>query len=168
MGVKVLITSRNRIGRPAVTRIACGVAVAGFMSIASIGAANAIEPKNDSETAAVNARLLQTEMMVAALTCDLRTQYNTAVRTFEKELIRHGKVLRKMFRRSHGAAAQRKLDKYITQLANDASSRSNYDRRTYCRTASLLFENVLASKSGGFDQLTKKLIQEAALPIKSR
>ena len=73
-----------------------------------------------------------------------------------------------MFRRNHGASAQKKLDVYITQLANDASARSNYDRLTYCRTATNLFDDVLASKSGGFDQLTKKLIQEAALPIPSR
>ncbi len=145
-----------------------GIAVAGFVSIVSAGAASAIEPKSDSEAAAVNARLLQTEMMVAALTCDLRPQYNTAIRTFETELVRHGQVLRKMFRRNHGAGGQRQLDKYITRLANDASARSNRDRLGFCRTAASLFDNVLASRSGGFDQLTKRLIQEAALPIQAR
>jgi hypothetical protein len=150
-------------------RAVCGLAVAGFVSVVVTGAAHAAEPRNASETAAVNARLLQTEMMVAALACDLRPQYNQAIRTYEKELVRHGKVLRTMFRRDHGASAQRQLDRYITRLANDASSRSNYDRITYCRTASTLFSNVLASRSGGgFDQLTQKLIQEAALPIPSR
>lgn len=149
-------------------RAVCGIAVAGFVSVVSTGAAQAIEPRNSSETAAVNARLLQTEMMVAALACDLRPQYNRAVRTFEKELVGHGKVLRKMFRRSHGASAQRHLDRYITRLANEASARSNYDRVTYCRTAASLFGDVLASRSGGFDQMTLKLIQEAAVPIQSR
>lgn len=145
-----------------------GVAVAGFVSVVGIGAAAAVEPRNGNETAAVNARLLQTEMMVAALACNLRPQYNKAVRTFEKELVRHGKVLRTMFRRDHGASAQRQLDRYITQLANEASARSNYDRVTYCRTASLLFSDVLAPRSGGFDQMTQKLIQEAAVPIQTR
>ncbi|MFT5180376.1 MAG: hypothetical protein ACI8S3_000249 [Alphaproteobacteria bacterium] len=149
-------------------RAACCVAVAAFVSAASIGAANAVEPKGASETAALNARLLQTEMMVAALACDLRPRYNKAMRTFQNELVGHGKVLRSIFRRNHGASAQRQLDKYITQLANDASARSNYDRISYCRTATALFDDVLASSSGGFDQLTKKLIQEAALPIPSR
>lgn len=147
---------------------ACVVVVAGLVSVANIGAANAFELKGASETAAVNARLLQTEMMVAALACDLRPQYNHAIRKFEKELVGHGKVLRKIFRRNHGASAQRRLDKYITQLANDASARSNYDRLSYCRTAASLFADVLASSSSGFDQLTKKLIQEAAVPIKTR
>lgn len=148
-------------------RTACGVAVATLVSVAGIGSANAIELKGPAEKAAVNARLLQTEMMVAALTCDLRPRYNTAMRTFQNELVGHGKVLRSIFKRNHGASAQRQMDKYITQLANDASARSNYDRRTYCQTAASLFDDVLAS-SGGFDQMTKKLIQEAALPIKSR
>ena len=146
----------------------CGIAVAGFVSVVSISTAQAIEPRNPSETAAVNARLLQTEMMVAALACNLRPQYNRAVRTFEKELVGHGKVLRKMFRRNHGASAQRQLDRYITRLANEASARSNYDRVTYCQTAASLFGSVLASRSGGFDQMTQKLIQEAAVPIQSR
>lgn len=149
-------------------RVVCGIAVAGLVSVVSTGVAHAIEPRNSNETAAVNARLLQTEMMVAALACDLRPQYNRAVRTFEKELVGHGKVLRRMFRRSHGAAAQRHLDKYITRLANEASARSNYDRATYCRTAASLFGDVLASRSGGFDQMTQKLIQEAAVPIQTR
>lgn len=149
-------------------RAVCGIAVAGLVSVASTGAAHAIEPRNSSETAAVNARLLQTEMMVAALACDLRPQYNRAVRIFEKVLVGHGKVLRGMFRRSHGASAQRHLDRYITRLANEASARSNYDRATYCRTAASLFGDVLASRSGGFDQMTQKLIQEAAVPIQTR
>ena len=153
---------------PKLRQAACGLAVAGLVSVAGTGAASAIEPKGAGETAAINARLLQTEMMVAALACDLRPRYNEAIRTFEKELIGHGKLLRAMFRRNHGASAQKKLDVYITQLANDASARSNYDRLTYCPTATNLFDDVLASKSGGFDQLTKKLIQEAALPIPSR
>jgi len=108
-------------------------------------------------------------MMVAALACDMRPQYNKAVRTYEKELVRHGKALRDMFKRDYGASAQRKLDKYITQLANDASARSNRDRAAYCRSASLLFGDVMAARTnGGFDRLTEKLVQEAALPIQSR
>lgn len=149
-------------------RTACGVAVATLVSVAAIGSANAIEIKGPTEKAAIDARLLQTEMMVAALACDLRPRYNSAMRTFQNELIGHGKVLRSIFNRNHGASSQRQLDKYITQLANDASARSNYDRRTYCQTAVTLFDDVLSSSSGGFDQMTKKLIQEAALPIKSR
>lgn len=168
LGVKVLNASKVGIRFLKLRHAACGVAVAGIVSVTSVTAASAFETRNASERAAVNARLLQTEMMVAALTCDLRPQYNRAVRTFQKDLVRHGKVLRKMFRRDHGASAQRRLDKYITQLANDASARSNKDRATYCRTATALFANVLASGPSGFDRLTQQLIQEAALPIQTR
>lgn len=164
----MLNASLNGIQVPKLKRIACGVSIAALVSVASIGAAGAVEPKGARETAAINARLLQTEMMVAALACDLRPRYNKAMRTFQNQLVGHGKVLRSIFRRDYGASAQRRLDKYITQLANDASSRSNYDRIAYCRTAMELFDDVLASPSGGFDQLTRKLIQEASLPIPSR
>ena len=153
---------------PRLKRTAFGLVVASVISVAGMDVAKAIEPKTASEVAAVNARLLQTEMMVAALTCDLRPQYNRAVRAFERELVHHGQVLRTMFKRSYGGGAQRQLDKYITRLANDASARSNRNRVAFCRTAASLFENVLASRSGGFDQLTERLIQEAALPIQAR
>ncbi len=168
MGVKVLNASLDGIRLLKLKRAACGVAVAGIVSVASFTAASAFETRNANERAAVNARLLQTEMMVAALTCDLRPQYNRAVKTYRKDLVRHGKVLRKMFRRDHGASAQRRLDKYITQLANDASARSNGDRASYCRTATALFAEVLASGPNGFDSITQQLIQEAALPIQTR
>ena len=168
MGVTVLNGSLDGTRIVKLKRAAYGVAVAGLLSVASAGTASAFQPQNASEVAAINARLLQTEMMVAALTCDLRSQYNTAVRTFETDLVRHGKVLRKMFRRDHGASAQRRLDKYITQLANDASARSNHNRATSCRTATSLFADVLASGPGGFDQMTQQLIQQAALPIQTR
>ena len=92
MGVKVLNAALDGIRTLKLRRAACGVAVAGLVSVASIGTASAFETRNAQEVAAVNARLLQTEMMVAALTCDLRSQYNTAVRAFEKDLVRHGKI----------------------------------------------------------------------------
>lgn len=149
-------------------RVVRAAALAAVISFAATGAAQAIEARNAKESAAINARLLQTEMMVAALACDMRPQYNKVIRTFQKDLVRHGKALRAMFKRNHGTSAQRYLDRYITQLANDASARSNYDREAYCRSAGALFSDVLAVRSAGFDQLTQKLVQEAALPIQSR
>lgn len=167
LGVGMLNTSLSRSRATRLKQAACSLAVAGFITMAASDAAHAIEARNAGEAAALNARLLQTEMMVAALACGMRSQYNQAVRTYEKELVGHGKVLRKMFHRAHGASAQRRLDKYITQLANDASARSNRDRSTYCRTAASLFDDVLsASAGGGFDRLTQRLIQEAAVPIR--
>ena len=163
-----MITSLNGARAPKLKRAACTVAVAGVLALAQIAPAGAVEARNGKEAAAIHARLLQTEMMVAALTCNMRQQYNAAIRAYQKDLVRHGKVLRSMFRRDHGASAQRRLDKYITQLANDASARSNDDRATYCQTAESLFDNVLAARSGGFDRLTEQLILEAALPINAR
>ena len=98
------------------------------------------------ELDAVNIRILQSEMMVAALTCDMRGNYNRMMVKFRDELVSHGRVLRQMFRRDHGRSAQKALDGFITQLANDASIRSTRARQEFCVSAGQTFTRVLSGE----------------------
>lgn len=123
--------------------------------------AQALEISNPIERMAVRARVVQSEMMVAALSCGLRSQYNAVVIEFESELVSHGKVLRSMFRRQHGAGGQKALDRFITQLANDASMRSNRARSGYCESAKRSFSDVLSRRVRLVDSGVRA-IQEAA------
>ncbi|MBO6783473.1 MAG: hypothetical protein JJ899_09425, partial [Alphaproteobacteria bacterium] len=59
-------------------RLRWGVAAAVLLAAAS-APANAFQPRDSSELDAVNVRILQSEMMVAALTCDMRTNYNSMI-----------------------------------------------------------------------------------------
>lgn len=82
--------------------------------------------------------------MVAALSCNLRGDYNATVARFESELVDHGQALRNYFNQAHGKRGQRELDRFITALANEASSNSLTAGGGYCGAAGVMFEEVLA------------------------
>lgn len=123
--------------------------------------AHALEVSNPVERMAVRARVVQSEMMVAALSCGLRSQYNAVVAEFETELVSHGQVLRSMFTRTYGAGGQIALDRFVTKLANDASMRSNLARRAYCATAKRSFADLLSRRVRLVDSGVR-VLQEAA------
>jgi len=102
--------------------------------LASISAGSAIAASCDirPDKAAFHVRALQTELMVAALTCDARPQYNNFAKKFQNTLVYHGHALKQLFRVSHGAGAEKALNSYITTLANKASQRSISKRSHYC------------------------------------
>lgn len=149
------------------------VAVAGCAALIAVvvptNAALALEASSPVERMAVRARVVQSEMMVAALSCGLRNQYNTVVTEFRSELVSHGRVLRSMFQRQHGASGQTALDRYITKLANDASIRSNRARSAYCESAKRAFADVLSGRVELVDSGVRIVtVQEAANEITVR
>lgn len=107
---------------------AVGVALASVSAGSAIAASCDIRP----DKAAFHVRALQTELMVAALTCDARPQYNNFAKKFQNTLVDHGHALKKLFRVSHGAGSEKALNSYITTLANRASQRSISKRSHYC------------------------------------
>ncbi len=85
-----------------------------------------------AERAALELRLMQTELMVAALSCNARASYNTFVTRYQQTLVAGGRTLRSMFRAVHGRNATRRLDSFITRVANEASRRSLRDVAGFC------------------------------------
>ena len=108
------------------------------------------------DLAALNARVLQTELMVAALTCGEKARYNAFVMGFKSVLGDHGQSLRALFTRVHGAGGKRRLNGFVTKLANDASQGSLAVPGGYCTTASALFEEVLNTPPDDFDAMAEK------------
>lgn len=102
-----------------------------------------------AEASAERVRVLQTELMVAALKCRGREdlalfdKYNTFVRKFTPELVEHGKTLTGYFQRSYGSNYRQKMDKYITSLANSVSIASDQDPQ-FCEVSSRRADSVLA------------------------
>lgn len=96
-------------------------------------------------------RLLQTELMVAALTCrsnaalNLDGKYGSFAKRFGPELKTHADALKVEFK---GNATR--LDKYVTSIANASSDVSLSDLR-YCDKVVSLFDAVLAVSPGGLD-----------------
>lgn len=92
-------------------------------------------------------RILQSDLMVAALTCDDRDRYNSFVHKFRPALAGHGKALQGYFQRTHGKGGKSALNKYVTTLANEASTRRLAMGTAYCSLARQLFDDVLRLKS---------------------
>ena len=140
------IRLRRRRGR---SRTAWIIGLLGGLVVAvAAGRADAV-CVNAVESAALETRVLQTELMVAALTCDRTASYNAFVHKFQDELVFQGGNLRSFFRRTYTPGAEGRLNRFVTRLANEASNRSLDRGSTYCKVASLMFSAALATRDLG-------------------
>jgi hypothetical protein len=109
---------------------------------------------------AMQVRLLQNELMVAALQCraiasyDYQGKYNAFITQFSSPLTQNANVLKEHFRRSFGASHQTQLDRYMTRIANDAGQRGM--NPGYCQQMAPLFEKVLLIKGGDLTSFSKQ------------
>ncbi len=104
--------------------------------------AHAFEDVTPAERDAIAVRHMQTDMMVAALSCEMHDQYNAAVTRFQAELVQHGAALRALFERTYGSEAEQELNSYITRLANESSTRRIAAGADYCSTAANQFAKL--------------------------
>ena len=133
-------------------------------AVAEPAAALAISKLTAKEQEAVAFRRLQSELMVAALSChDSRfaDQYNIFITRFRPALSDNARVLKTYFKRQHGPMATRRLDAFITGLANDASLASMGDAN-FCTNALARIEAINYTDQG---QTAGRIIEEAELVI---
>lgn len=130
-----------------------GAAALAALSVASPSSA---QPLNAREQAALDVRYLQTELMVAALSCgrtEYHTYYNNFVSKFGNSLKRHSNVMKAYFTREYGAQGGKQLDTYVTRLANEASLRS-MQQASFCQDSKALFERVAATDAPSLEGLS--------------
>jgi hypothetical protein len=109
------------------------VAVCAISVTVGIGAsAAATQCVRSEEKKALEVRALQTDMMVAALSCNATREYNEFVTRFKSALNSHTHTLNGMFSRLYGRAADREYLRYTTSLANQASLASATDAGEFC------------------------------------
>ncbi len=108
-------------------------------------------PKVSNEPMSIQVRRLQTRMMVAALSCDMRNEYNAFVTTYRPELTRHGNDLQAHFARNFGKSNQKQLNSFVTSLANEASAASLVDHDGYCAEMAGLFQKMKDGKAANID-----------------
>lgn len=103
----------------------------------------------DEERTAVHVRMLQTELMVATLSCrrtgqgrNLPTQYDAFMRKHKEGLANSSRLIQSYFAVRHGSDWEPKLHAFTTALANDASKRS-MDSPTFCAEAVAVFRDAL-------------------------
>ncbi len=146
-------------------RLGRSLALAGVLTCAWIVGAQAATcgPQLENASAgerSVAVRRLQTKLMVAALSCGAKSEYNDFVLHYRPHLKRHGTALKAKFRAEYGGSYQKRLDSFVTALANQASQRSNKDRAAFCADAKATF----ASLKGG-DSLTAGLADRSAMNL---
>jgi hypothetical protein len=111
---------------------------------------------SDTDLAALNARVLQTELMVAALSCDEKQRYNNFVIAYRDVLKDRGQALQALFRRAHGAKASTRLNAFITKLANDASQQVRSRSDDYCVFAGDLFSEAITASPRELNRIANK------------
>ncbi len=139
--------SNFAMGGPMALRIFLIAGVAVLTLYAGRAAADICADPNDQT--AVRTKTLQTELMVAALRCDSSHRYNAFVRKFERDLVAQGTQLKSYFKRVYGADSKRRINRFVTFLANSASLRSLDAGDKYCDGENALFTEVLSRDAGG-------------------
>ncbi len=103
-------------------------------------------------TAAFYVRKLQSDMMVAALGCGMRNQYNVFATSYQVELESNNVELLSMFRAQHGSQGQSKHTSFLTSMANDASLRMA-STSGYCADAKLALDQLTNSHSLALEKI---------------
>ena len=112
----------------------------------------------EAEWQAAHVRILQTELNVAQLTCSnvpdrsYDAQYEIFIARFGDRLKMAANELRAHFKRLYGGASEKRLDSFVTRVANEASDR-RMNSTTPCADAAPLFQQVLATDAASFSQL---------------
>ena len=149
---------KNSFGR----RIAGGAAAVLVCAIAAVPAFAAEKAKtsqfcaSEGDIAALNARVLQTELMVAALSCDERQRYNNFITSYQSVLTARSQALQGMFKRAHGAQGTNRMNAFITKMANDSSQGVREKDGDYCAFAGELFDEVLTTNPSELNRVTSK------------
>ena len=103
-----------------------------------------------ADRAALETRVYQTDLMVAALSCGEHERYNAFVQRFKDPLVANGKNLQDFFKRTYTSNSKQELNDYVTQLANDASRRSLTNIRVFCQDTGQQFTSILAADPSQF------------------
>ncbi len=118
------------------------VGLAALLSMLSAQARAANSCALPDEQAALDTRVLQTELIVAALSCGTSSQYNGFVQKFESELVALGGVFRNYFTRIYGLNGEDRMDRTVTRLANIAEVRSMGLGPQYCDYEAQVFATL--------------------------
>lgn len=110
--------------------------------------AYAAECSKPRELTAYHMRQLQTDLMVASLSCRAEDRYNAFIERFNGVLTTNGKLLKKHFKQRFGAQAKAALNDYVTALANMSSIDSISAGANYCAQSQAAFDAVLSLNQG--------------------
>lgn len=141
---------------------AAGVALAGFMAAGVPTAAMAKDTcVSAEEAAAFRLRDLQSRFMVAALSCNQQTAYNTFIEKFRPSLTLASSEIQAYFKRTGGGEPA--LNRHLTELANAAGLSRAEEPEQYCGDTWAMFL-LLEEEPEGLPVMAAKYRPGVALP----
>jgi hypothetical protein len=108
---------------------------------------NASACVNSTNTKALDVVGLKSALMVSALACDQRNEYNQFMTRFQPNVLHAQHVVDAFFRAQHGRFFHRYEDRYVTNVANVQSSAGISQGTDFCNHSIALFGRVLSLKS---------------------
>jgi hypothetical protein len=97
-----------------------------------------------AEVQAFNVIGLKSSLMVGALSCSQRDQYDAFMTQFQPHILAEQHIMDAYFRRSGGHYGQAREDDYVTLLANSQSENGIAEGAVYCSADAGVFKQVLA------------------------
>jgi hypothetical protein len=122
-----------------------GVAAAALIATSAFATEISISEK---ERASLEMRLMQSELMVAALACSSSANYNAFVTQYKNELTAYGKTMQDLFKRVHGGNAFSQINSFVTRVANEASLKMAQNSH-FCEEAAQTFQTLLQNNNPG-------------------
>jgi hypothetical protein len=110
-----------------------------------------------AEKNALDTRVLQTELMVAALSCNEKAQYGEFVKKFQPQLQQQSSALKSYFSRVYKSKGDYQLNRFVTQMANAVAQRHAHTKPSvFCSGAKSLFTETLQQDSDSIVKLTSQ------------
>jgi hypothetical protein len=132
-------------------KVSTGLACA---AVLAAGASATAAPRcaRPEEVTAIQAAMIQQELMVSALTCNEVEHFNAFQTSYGPELRAYDGKLERMFKRLYGPSrGEAEYHAFKTRLANHSSMRSIRDNVNFCREAGLVFGAALAVDKPSLD-----------------
>ncbi len=121
--------------------------------------------KPTPEQASIGIRALQTELMVAGLKCSAE-KWNAFTAQFRTTIKKDADRMQSVFRKAYGKGGSTEMNSFVTQLANDASQRSNgSSEEDYCKQEDVLFQKVLALTGEELEKFSASRKLEVPTPV---
>ena len=125
-------------------RLAAATVAIATLAAGTALAADAKKCAKHEEMTAMQTAAVQQELMVAALTCNAVTLYNSFVTGYQKELQESDHTLQKLFQRLRGGKkGTEDYHAYKTKLANGSSIKSIGNITQFCANAQTAFSTAL-------------------------
>lgn len=114
-----------------------------------------------AEKTAFDIRALQSQLMVVALSCQQQEDYNAFVTRFRSQLGEAHRNVTSYYQRASGRQAQRVMDQYITNLANNQMQVGITQGSHFCQNQTPLFGQAMAATTTAD---LAAITQRAAIP----